>query len=346
MISFHQHLHKNHATADDMLDQMAHEHWDNLSRKLANGNDYFAYSLPRYCDDLRAELKSATMQESLAISPDDADHIDNFLAWLVDSDYAMLKKIIVCRPTDFKALREDIVKKLPEHIFYNGGQTAFNKKLLSDVFKYEAFRNSPKCKKFLLDKLKIGQSKCVYCNIADTDVVDHNQDPTAKPDLDAYLDLDHFLDKARNPFFALSFYNLVPCCTICNGRIKGTKSFDIDTHINPFHHSFDDLYKFVYLGAGRIDLINRGSKPDDLTARDFNILTRTAHKLGELEDLLDWYTEYSRDGLNTENEKRMFVRHFKSFVPLKRQDMLKFSRGKLYRDVLMKLDQNNELLGF
>lgn len=346
MISFHQHLHDDHDAADDMLDKMAQEHWDNLSRKLADGTRYFTYSLPQYCEDLREELKSPTVQAALNISPPDVPAIDNFLAWLVASDYAMLKKIIVCRPTEFKQLRKDIVAILPEHVFYNDGQTLFNKTLLSDLFKYDAFRDSPSCKNFLLDKLRIGKSKCVYCNIADTDVVDNNRDPAAKPDLAAYLDLDHFLDKAHNPFFALSFYNLVPCCTICNGRVKGTKSFDIDTHINPFHHSFDDLYKFVYLGTGRIDVINRGTKPGDRTAHDFNILARTAHNLDDLEDLLDWYTEYSRDGLNTEKEKRMFVRHFKSSVPLKRQDMLKFSRGKLYRDVLMKVDEDNELLGF
>ena len=345
MISFHQHLHDDHAMAGDMLDKMAQEHWDNLSRKLANETRYFTYSLPQYCEDLRAELKSPTVQAALNIPSLDVQTIDNFFAWLAASDYTMLKKIIVCRPADFKQLRKEIVAILPEHVFYDNGQTPFNKKLLSDLFKYDTFRDSPSCKNFLLDKLKIGKSKCVYCNISDTDVVNNNPDPAAKPDLAAYLDLDHFLDKARNPFFALSFYNLVPCCTTCNSRVKGTTSFDIDTHVNPFHHSFDDLYKFVYLGTGRIDVINRGIKPDDLTAQDFNILSRTAHKLDDLEDLLDWYTEYSRDGLNTENEKRMFVRHFKRFVPIKRQDMLKFSRGKLYRDVLMKVDELNGLLG-
>jgi hypothetical protein len=346
MISFHQHLDEDHVKADAMLDTMAQEHWDNLSRKVANGTRYFTYSLPQYCEDLREELKSPTVQAELKIAPPDVPAIDDFFASLAASDYALLKKIIVCRPADFKQLRDDIVAILPEHVFYNGGQTPFNKKLLSDLFKYETFRDSPSCKNFLLDKLKIGKSKCVYCNIADTDIVNNNADAAAKPSLVDYLDLDHFLDKARNPFFALSFYNLVPCCHICNSRVKGTKSFDIDTHINPFHHSFDDLYKFVYLGTGRIDVINRGTKPDDLTAQDFNILTRTAHKLDDLEELLDWYTEYSRDGLTTEKEKRMFVRHFKPFVPMKRRDMLKFSRGKLYRDVLMKVDEDNGLLGF
>lgn len=346
MISFHQHLHDHHETADAMLDQMALEHWDNLSRKMADGSRYFTYSLPTYCDDLRDELKSAAVQAGLKIAPAEAQAIDNFFTWLAASDYAVLKEIIVCRPADFKALRARIVAILPEHIFYDARQTPFGEKLLSDLFKYDAFRGSPSCKNFLLDKLKIGKSKCVYCNIADTDVVNNNPDPAASPDLVDYLDLDHFLDKARNPFFALSFYNLVPCCHICNSRVKGTTSFDINTHINPFHHSFDDLYKFVYLGTGRIDVINRGAKPDDLTAQDFNILTRTAHKLDDLEDLLDWYTEYSRDGLNTEKEKRMFVRHFRPLVPMKQQDMLKFSRGKLYRDVLMKVDEDNGLLGF
>ncbi len=35
-----------------------------------------------------------------------------------------------------------------------------------------------------------------------------------------HFDLDHFLDKARCPIVALSLFNLVPSCTICNQRIK------------------------------------------------------------------------------------------------------------------------------
>lgn len=36
----------------------------------------------------------------------------------------------------------------------------------------------------------------------------------------SHFDLDHFLDKARCPIIALSVFNFVPSCSICNQRLK------------------------------------------------------------------------------------------------------------------------------
>ena len=56
--------------------------------------------------------------------------------------------------------------------------------------------------------------------------------------------LDHFLDKATYPFFALSLYNLIPSCHICNSHIKGSTPFTIDTHIHPYFDDFNRIKKF------------------------------------------------------------------------------------------------------
>lgn len=34
--------------------------------------------------------------------------------------------------------------------------------------------------------------------------------------------------------FALSFFNLIPCCSNCNSSIKGIKDMDIDKHMHPY----------------------------------------------------------------------------------------------------------------
>ena len=39
------------------------------------------------------------------------------------------------------------------------------------------------------------------------------------------FELDHFFPKEQYPLFSISLYNLVPSCTICNCRIKGSSSF-------------------------------------------------------------------------------------------------------------------------
>lgn len=46
--------------------------------------------------------------------------------------------------------------------------------------------------------------------------------------------LDHFYDKKSYPYLALSLYNLVPSCHICNSSLKGTGDFLKRQHLHPF----------------------------------------------------------------------------------------------------------------
>lgn len=45
------------------------------------------------------------------------------------------------------------------------------------------------------------------------------------------FDLDHFFGKGESPITALSLYNLIPSCPICNSRIKGRKKLDNLYHL-------------------------------------------------------------------------------------------------------------------
>lgn len=46
--------------------------------------------------------------------------------------------------------------------------------------------------------------------------------------------LDHFYDKKSHPYLALSLYNLVPSCHICNSSLKGSENFLRKQHLHPF----------------------------------------------------------------------------------------------------------------
>jgi len=84
---------------------------------------------------------------------------------------------------------------------------------------------------------------CPYCNKnAIVTIADSDNDVFTRPTLD------HFLDKATYPFFALSLYNLIPSCHICNFN-KGSKPFCIDKHIHPY---FDDFNKIKEFGVDNI----------------------------------------------------------------------------------------------
>lgn len=51
---------------------------------------------------------------------------------------------------------------------------------------------------------------------------------------EATADLDHFYHKSLYPFLALSVYNFVPSCSICNRTFKGTVDFYATPHLYPY----------------------------------------------------------------------------------------------------------------
>ena len=76
---------------------------------------------------------------------------------------------------------------------------------------------------------------CPYCNRNYTFVVDEKSGKL-RPEID------HFYPKSIYPFLAMSFYNLIPSCPICNH----TKSSKVSENlINPYDIKDDD-FKFTY----------------------------------------------------------------------------------------------------
>jgi hypothetical protein len=107
---------------------------------------------------------------------------------------------------------------------------------LKEIFDYDA--NQYQIKEILTSNQKT-LLVCPYCNI-NYIAVTKAEDSNTK-----YLFvLDHFYDKATHPYFALSFYNLVPCCHTCNSSFKGSKDFSIKTHIHPYVDDFDSIARF------------------------------------------------------------------------------------------------------
>lgn len=105
---------------------------------------------------------------------------------------------------------------------------------------------------------ELNTNVCPYCNknyivtISDTE-----NDIFTRPTLD------HFFDKASYPFLALSLYNLIPSCHICNSHIKKSTPFHINTHIHPYFDDFNNIKKFN-IDKQLLSLVNKKD--------DFNII--------------------------------------------------------------------------
>lgn len=87
----------------------------------------------------------------------------------------------------------------------------------------------PKISKFFQENIEV--HTCYYCNI---DFI--NTFKKGNETKNAFT-LDHVLEKADYPFLALSLYNLVPSCYVCNSKVKDSKiSF---ANFSPTNKDFD-----------------------------------------------------------------------------------------------------------
>ncbi|WP_404318823.1 hypothetical protein [Malaciobacter canalis] len=95
--------------------------------------------------------------------------------------------------------------------------------------------------KFVQD---LNLKSCPYCNRNYTFVVDE-KNGKLRPEID------HFYPKSIYPFLAMSFYNLIPSCSICNHTKKDKVNLDL---LNPYEIKEND-FKLTYT-PNDIDFFN------------------------------------------------------------------------------------------
>ena len=102
-------------------------------------------------------------------------------------------------------------------------------KTKSKTFTPKLSKLQPKISAFFQDKVKV--DTCYFCNIAFI-----NKFKNAKGEIKNGFTLDHYIDKGKYPFLALSLYNLIPSCYICNSKVKGINEID---NLSPSSSKFD-----------------------------------------------------------------------------------------------------------
>lgn len=111
---------------------------------------------------------------------------------------------------------------------------------IEKIFQYTGGFAKKKKKKYCAYSLAgaLKAQTCVYCNRIYTKTV-------VKPKKSTRPEFDHWFPKENYPILALSFYNLIPSCHICNSSVKGTTVMSLTDFIHPY---VDDKinYKFSY----------------------------------------------------------------------------------------------------
>ena len=134
---------------------------------------------------------------------------------------------------------------------------------------------------------------CIYCNRIYTKTV-KNPSKITRPEFD------HWFPKSSYPILALSFYNLIPSCHICNSGVKGSTKMDPANFIHPYMDESID-YKFSFWIEKydefdfKIDRV-KGSKEDN-TIEAFQIEKIYETHRDEIYDLVKLKKLYSVDYL-------------------------------------------------
>jgi len=150
------------------------------------------------------------------------DNINCDLIYFLDKD---LEEIVTLRPHEIR----DLIKIAPNQ---------FPKEILELKDLYETFRD--KWGTELLDDLEL--KVCPFCNreyiFKFTDKI--------KSENRIIATLDHYYDKDTYPFLSVSFFNLIPSCSICNSKFKHTKNFYKIKHLHPYEDDFNKRAKFTH----------------------------------------------------------------------------------------------------
>ncbi|WP_432671156.1 hypothetical protein [Flavobacterium sp. SM2513] len=177
---------------------------------------------------------------------------------------------------------------------------------LKKVFNYNDFITRHKITSYKLAEI-LNQNTCVYCNRLYTSTVVVKDEVTNRVNDSTRImrpTYDHWYSKSKYPVLSLSFYNLIPSCSVCNTSVKGDTEFSMIKHIHPYKKEnnqdfkFNYIYKDVHKNNVVIDFPNQskiGRTLKDLKIKDIY----NGHSEYELKDLLELRYKYSENYLDT-----------------------------------------------
>jgi hypothetical protein len=110
------------------------------------------------------------------------------------------------------------------------------KEEIKKAFDYSGNR---KKEKFMKHFKKLNIKSCPFCN--NNYIYFYKDD--ASDEYNTLATLEHYYPKANYPHLSLSFYNLIPCCSICNSKFKG-KEKHVGNILHPYFEDFNEKAKF------------------------------------------------------------------------------------------------------
>lgn len=145
---------------------------------------------------------------------------------------------------------------------------------------------------------------CFYCNLSYVNV--YKTSGVNKN----HFDIDHFLPKSICPLVALSLFNFVPSCQVCNEKLKKEKLMGEAVNLKKVSptsssYKFDESIKFDVASANPFSINNKeisiSLKGDALYSKEIEILKleeRYNYHKCEVERLLSLIQKYPESNIN------------------------------------------------
>lgn len=198
-----------------------------------------------------------------------------------------IEKLLISEPKELYELNKDLMKEITGYypddpVEYKGNDKV---KKLQEIFNYNTLISGNKDNSYKIAEIK-GRNTCTYCNRQYTITLKEDGEFITRPQFD------HWFPKSVFPLLALSFYNLIPSCSICNSSAKGEQIFSFEELIHPYKRSSPETdFRFSYLpdgkGGWKIDLYNlKGVEKDTFEVFKLRDIYNYHYKL-EAKDLLD-----------------------------------------------------------
>jgi len=197
-----------------------------------------------------------------------------------------IKSLLSSKPSDLDTLNQMIKN-----------ETEYRESIedIKYIFRYEKWFDNKKDKYNAYDlATNLDVQSCVYCNRIYTKTV-------AKPSKITRPSFDHWFDKGENPLLALSFFNLIPSCSICNSGVKGSHPFKLQEYLHPYV-DIDCGYHFSYYNK-KLNSYEFKIKADDgnvkaeKTVEAFKLEQIYESHLSEIKDLVRLRNVYSQNYL-------------------------------------------------
>ncbi|WP_336732717.1 hypothetical protein [Chryseobacterium sp. VD8] len=116
--------------------------------------------------------------------------------------------------------------------------------LQNKLFDYNWFVSLTPDKEWSAYKLTLGLdiNVCCYCNKQYIFSLTSGTEKITRPQLD------HFLSQKKHPLLSLNFFNLIPCCKICNSDCKHDQDFSHKENLSPYENvPSSQLFAYNYI---------------------------------------------------------------------------------------------------